>query len=147
MAAAQAARRPDPARHSVHEIVIHAAYWKHAVRRRLTGEKRGSFPLKGSNWFPRGESDLDKWGGDVRLLDEAHRELRQPSPLETLGLRVVDKPGPCERHHRARPVTSGLAALGVKISRKKNSPSETIANPNEKSIPVDQHERSSHDVH
>jgi hypothetical protein len=43
--------------------------------------------------------------------------------------------------------TVGLAALAVKISRTGNSPSETITNPNEKSFPVNQHERSSHDVH
>src|SRR6185503_12219164 len=48
-----AAWRPGPNRHNIWEIVVHAAYWKYAVRRRLTGEARGSFPLKGSNWFRR----------------------------------------------------------------------------------------------
>jgi hypothetical protein len=32
--------------------------------------------------------------------------------------------------------TGGLAALAVKISRKKNGTSEIIANPNEKSVPM-----------
>jgi hypothetical protein len=32
--------------------------------------------------------------------------------------------------------TGGLAALAVKISRKKNGISEIIANPNEKSVPM-----------
>ncbi|NUQ50463.1 MAG: ATP-binding cassette domain-containing protein, partial [Phycisphaerae bacterium] len=32
------------------EIALHAAYWKYVTRRRLRGDKRGSFPLKGSNW-------------------------------------------------------------------------------------------------
>jgi hypothetical protein len=43
----QAAWRPGPARHNIWELVLHAAYWKYAVRRRLTGDKRGTFPLKG----------------------------------------------------------------------------------------------------
>src|SRR5579871_3439658 len=51
--ASTAAWRPGKDRHSIGEIVVHAAYWKYAVRRRLLGEKRGSFPEKGSNWFPR----------------------------------------------------------------------------------------------
>ncbi|HEX6209678.1 MAG TPA: hypothetical protein VF136_02805, partial [Methylomirabilota bacterium] len=34
-----AAWRPGPGRHNIHEIVVHAAYWKYAVRRRLTGER------------------------------------------------------------------------------------------------------------
>ena len=40
-----AAWRPAPGRHNIWELVVHAAYWKYAVRRRLLGEKRGSFPL------------------------------------------------------------------------------------------------------
>jgi hypothetical protein len=56
--------------------VLHAAYWKYAVRRMLRGDKRGSFPLKGSNWFPVAD-DLDEptWRGYVRLLEDEHREL------------------------------------------------------------------------
>src|SRR6185436_8272660 len=52
----QAAWRPGPSRHNIWEIVVHAAYWKYAARRRLTGEARVSFPIKGSNWFERPES-------------------------------------------------------------------------------------------
>jgi hypothetical protein len=68
--------RPHPGRHNIHEIVVHAAYWKYAVRRRLTGERRGSFPLKGSNWFAREAPDPAVWKADVRLLDSCHRALR-----------------------------------------------------------------------
>src|SRR5512144_3399799 len=50
--AAQAAWRPSPGRHCAWEITVHAAYWKYAAWRRLTGEKRGSFARPGSNWFP-----------------------------------------------------------------------------------------------
>ena len=69
--------RPAPGRHNIWEIVVHAAYWKYAVRRRLSREKRGSFALKGSNWFPRGEGgDAAVWKADLELLDEQHRLLR-----------------------------------------------------------------------
>jgi hypothetical protein len=53
--ARDAAWRPGRGRHNIWELVVHAAYWKYTVRRRLTGEKRGSFPLPGSNWFTRPE--------------------------------------------------------------------------------------------
>jgi uncharacterized damage-inducible protein DinB len=76
MTAAEAAWRPGPRRHNIQEIVVHAAYWKYTVRRRFTGERRGSFPLKGSNWFPRPHADETRWRGDVRLLDEMHASLR-----------------------------------------------------------------------
>ena len=75
-----AAWRPAPERHNIWEIVVHAAYWKYVVKRRLTGEKRGSFPLKGSNFFGRpvvGIDDVTQWKSDVALLSSIHKELRQ----------------------------------------------------------------------
>jgi uncharacterized damage-inducible protein DinB len=73
----QAARRPAAGRHNIWELVVHAAYWKYAAWRRLTGEKRGSFPLKGSNWFPRPtELTHRAWQADVALLDRMHDALR-----------------------------------------------------------------------
>lgn len=75
--AGQAAWRPAPGRHSIHELVLHAAYWKYVVRRMLTGEKRGSFPEKGSNWFARPEPPTERaWRADLALLDAEHRKLR-----------------------------------------------------------------------
>jgi hypothetical protein len=77
MEPAEAAWRPSPGRHNIWEIVVHAAYWKYAVWRRLTGERRGSFPLKGSNWFDRSdESDGQLWTADVAMLDRMHDALR-----------------------------------------------------------------------
>jgi uncharacterized damage-inducible protein DinB len=74
----QAAWRPAEGRHNIWEIVIHAAYWKYAVRRRLLDEKRGTFPFKGSNWFPRPETvTAAAWRNDIALLEETHRSLRQ----------------------------------------------------------------------
>jgi hypothetical protein len=73
----QAAWRPSPQRHNIWEIVVHAAFWKYVVRRRFSGEVRGSFPLKGSNWFLRPVQATDKaWRSDVALLDQMHRSLR-----------------------------------------------------------------------
>src|SRR5580700_7885981 len=53
--AAQAAWRPAGDRHNIWELTLHAAYWKYVVRRKLLREKRGSFVLKGSNFFERPE--------------------------------------------------------------------------------------------
>jgi hypothetical protein len=69
--------RPAPQRHNIWEIVVHAAYWKYVVRRRLVSEKRGSFPLKGSNWFRRpAEPDVRTWQEDIALLQDMHQTLR-----------------------------------------------------------------------
>ena len=74
---AQAAWRPGPGRHNIWEIAVHAAYWKYAVRRRVAGGARGSFPLTGSNWFERsGDGGEKAWQADLRLLQETHRALR-----------------------------------------------------------------------
>jgi hypothetical protein len=78
MSAAQAGWRPGAARHNIWEIVVHAAYWKYAVWRRLTGEARGSFPLKGSNWFKRSPGGSEEeWQSDVALLKRMHQTLRE----------------------------------------------------------------------
>ena len=72
-----AAWRPAPGRHNIWEVVVHAAYWKYAAWRRLTGAARGSFPLKGSNWFERpGEASEAAWRRDVALLGQTHDRLR-----------------------------------------------------------------------
>jgi hypothetical protein len=74
----QALWRPAPYRHNIWEITIHAAYWKYAAWRRLTGEKRGAFPRKGSNWFPSPISPTEaRWREDVALLGDSHRRLRE----------------------------------------------------------------------
>jgi hypothetical protein len=75
--AAQAAWRPQPERRSVAEIVLHAAYWKYIVRRRLRGDKRGSFTLQGSNWFAVPATLTETtWREHVALLDAEHRAMR-----------------------------------------------------------------------
>ena len=75
---AQAAWRPSPRRHNIWELVVHGAYWKYSAWRRLTGQSRGSFPLKGSNWFPRPQELTERaWRSDKALLDQMHLSLRE----------------------------------------------------------------------
>lgn len=76
--AKQAAWRPGPGRHNIWEFTLHAAYWKYAVRRRLEGGKRGSFILKGSNFFARpekGKATEAAWRADRAILENEHRAM------------------------------------------------------------------------
>jgi hypothetical protein len=78
--AKQAAWRPAPGRHNIWELAVHSAYWKYAVRRRIDGGKRGSFALKGSNFFTRPEKNSlteSAWRADLALLAAEHRALEQ----------------------------------------------------------------------
>ena len=78
LTAKQASWRPARGRHNIWELVIHAAYWKYAVRRRLLGGKRGSFRIKGSNWFETLKRNGERaWKDDLALLDQTHRGLRE----------------------------------------------------------------------
>lgn len=79
VAVAEALFRPNPHRHNIWELAVHAAYWKYAIRRRLTGEKRGSFRYAGSNFFRRPDERgaiEAAWKDDRTLLRDMHRELR-----------------------------------------------------------------------
>jgi hypothetical protein len=73
----EASWRPAPNRHNIWEIIVHCAYWKYIVRRRLLGEKKGSFPLKGSNWFKRPiVLTPEALAQDIILLEETHERMR-----------------------------------------------------------------------
>lgn len=74
----QAAWRSASGRHSIAEITLHCAYWKYAVRRRLRGDKRGSFPLKGSDWIPvPRRPDERLWREYLSTLRAQHGLLRE----------------------------------------------------------------------
>jgi hypothetical protein len=80
VSAKQAAWRPGPGRHNIWELAVHAAYWKYAVRRKVDGGRRGSFVLKGSNFFARpakGQLTESAWRADRELLEREHRALRK----------------------------------------------------------------------
>ena len=102
---ADAEWRPAAGRHNIRELVVHAAYWKYAVWRRLTGAKQGSFRLAGSNWFARPSSE--PWKADVALLDESHARLR--AAVEALSARDLGRPGR-GGGHSARRMIAGVAA-------------------------------------
>ena len=108
---AQAAWRPAPERHNVWEHVVHAAYWKYVVRRRLLGEKKGSFPLKGSNWFVRPVVlEARAWLEDLALLEEMHHTMRAAvASLEPEDLRHV----PTGSKVSNATIISGIAAHDV----------------------------------
>jgi hypothetical protein len=106
-----AARRPAPDRHNIWEIVVHCAYWKYAVRRRLLGEKRGSFPLTGSNWFARTSGVApEMWHADIALLGETHRSLR--ATVAALSSRDLERT-PAGGRVPNLAVISGIAAHDV----------------------------------
>jgi len=88
----QAVWRPAARRHNIWELVLHAAYWKYTVQRRIEGGSRGGFALEGANFFerPAGKNFREsEWKADVALLVKTHRDLRAaiaslaPARLET----------------------------------------------------------------
>jgi hypothetical protein len=105
--AAEAVRRPKPGRHNIAEVAVHAAYWKYVVRRMLTGGKRGSFPLKGSNWFPRAKPDPAQWRSDIGMLVDEHRKLR--AAVEELPTADLSRRSPKKRYTMVQ-LIRGIAA-------------------------------------
>ena len=76
--ARQAEARPQPGRHNIYELTVHAAYWKYAVWRRLTGGERGSLRLAGEQLLPLSLTpDRRAWKDAVALLVKEHRRLRE----------------------------------------------------------------------
>jgi hypothetical protein len=108
-----AAWRPDPDRHSIAEQVLHAAYWKYAVRRRLLGAKRGSFALEGSNWFQVSDSLEDEtWRAYTAMLEVEHSHLRVA--VASLPSATLDHPAPGGKgEYSCRDLVLGIAAHDV----------------------------------
>jgi hypothetical protein len=73
----QALWRPSEKGHCIWELVLHSAYWKYIVRRKIESGKRGSFARKGSNWFKLGEPTEASWKDDIDLLENEHKLLCQ----------------------------------------------------------------------
>lgn len=119
VAPAQAAWRPAPGRHNIWELMVHAAYWKYVAWRRLTGAKRGSFPLEGSNFLTRpsvpigavasarARQAVQEWRADLALLDEMHRTLR--AAVAALPPNQLDRPSG-QRGVTRRALLTGVAA-------------------------------------
>jgi len=96
ISARRASKRPGRGRHNISEIVVHCAYWKYAVRRRLLREKRGSFPIKGSNWFRRPEEGSETaWKRDIALLQQCHENLMK-------AIRTIHPSSLNRKHHGSK---------------------------------------------
>ena len=103
-----AAWRPQPSAHNVWELMVHAAYWKYVVWRRLTGAPRGTFPLEGSNFFERPvRRTAAEWRDDLRLLDAMHRDLR--AAVEATAPRTLNARLPGSAVTRLRLITGAAA--------------------------------------
>ena len=73
-----ALRRPAPGRHNIWELALHTAYWKCAVRRRLTRDDSVAFPRSGSEWPPLPPVPTEAaWQADKALLRQEHMLLRE----------------------------------------------------------------------
>jgi len=70
--------RPRRGRHNIWELVLHTAYWKCMVRRRLVGDPAIEFPRPGAN-FPAlpARPNARAWKRDRALLNEQHALLRR----------------------------------------------------------------------
>ncbi len=74
----QAIWRPGRNRKNIAEITLHCAYWKYTVRRRITGAKRGSFIMKGSNWFDMpARLTVQTWKSYIKILLDEHVALHE----------------------------------------------------------------------
>ena len=107
VAVAEAAWTPFPGRKSIWQLVLHIAYWKYAVRRRLEGGKGARFPRSPANWpHIADSSDAAAWAADVALLRAEHERL----------LEIVAKM-PASRYGNATPGgkrwTVGELILGI----------------------------------
>lgn len=88
--------------------MLHAAYWKYAVRRRILGEKRGSFVEKGSNWFVRPVEAIEAaWKADLRLLQAMHDSMR--AAIASVTPRDLNRKSRGSRHTNVFMIT-GVAA-------------------------------------
>jgi hypothetical protein len=70
--------RPSPQRHCIWDYVLHAAYWKYIVRRRLTRDTTIRFARTPSNWpSPPDPATTKSLKADLRLLAVEHQLLRE----------------------------------------------------------------------
>jgi uncharacterized damage-inducible protein DinB len=100
----EALLRPGPGRKCIWEHILHAAYWKYVVRRRLAGGPR--FPRSPANWPGPSGSDREALDADLAVLEGEHallvaavRDVRPASLDRPLG--------------RGLPVTRAAVLVGV----------------------------------
>jgi len=92
----EAVWRPASGAHNIWELMVHAAYWKYDIRRRLTGGKGRSFAIEGSNFWKRPvEGTAAEWKRDLALLTSEHAALRdavENFPAKRWTLKAPGKP-------------------------------------------------------
>jgi hypothetical protein len=72
----EASWRAAAGRNTIWELALHAAYGKHLLRVRLTGERRRFPRVLGRSWWPVApEPSAAQWQEDLALLESAHRAL------------------------------------------------------------------------
>ena len=72
----EAAWRPQPDRHNVWELAVHAAYWKYRVLRYVAADPPAAFDEPGSDWFERTGGPEEAWETDKERLRAWHTRLR-----------------------------------------------------------------------
>ncbi len=78
------------------------------MRRRLRGEKRGSFPLTGSNWLKLADPlTPEAWREYVALVEEQHRQL-MTAVAELSDVALADASA-------GRTVSNGMLVRGVAL--------------------------------
>lgn len=88
--------RPQPGRHNIAELAVHAAYWKYRVYRLISEAPPRAFDLPGSDFFQReGVPTAAQWNADLQLLKSWHVRLRNAvTSLDASSL--ADVPGRSE---------------------------------------------------
>ena len=68
--------RPTSDRHNIWELILHTAYWKYIVRRRLIRDKTSRFARSPSNWpaLPQ-DTTAELLKDDITLLQSEHDQL------------------------------------------------------------------------
>ena len=103
--------RPQRRGHNIWELAVHCAYWKYAVRNQLLEGKRNSFPLPGSNFFPRNAPlALAAWKRDLALLRREHATLR--AAVLSIDVKALDRQIKNSKHTVRRTVL-GVAAHDI----------------------------------
>ena len=109
LSASAALRRPAKGRRNIHEIFLHAVYWKYAVRRRLNPSDDAPFRGSPSNWPAAPTSpDERQWKRAVRLLKDEHESLMRA--IEGLDEASLDQVPPGGRTWTRAQLIMGIAS-------------------------------------
>lgn len=93
----QALWRPGPGRHCIWELVLHVAFWEHAVLRRIGGADE-AFPRSPRNWPALPDTPTaGGWKADLALLYETHARLRDAAAAFPLARLASPLPGASKR--------------------------------------------------